>query len=58
MKNVSGLLLYVKTLDEINPENKYQIGGKHLGVTNINLDQNFKEIINSTVKIAQEMFEL
>lgn len=42
--NVSGLLLYAKTDEEVTPDSDYIIGGNRIGVTTLNLDVDFLHI--------------
>lgn len=41
---VSGLILYAKTKDELQPSGDFVMGGNRIGVSNLNLDCNFDEI--------------
>ncbi len=42
--NVSGMLLYAKTDEEVTPDALYQMSGNQIMVKNLDLNQNFKEI--------------
>ncbi|USK58245.1 5-methylcytosine-specific restriction endonuclease system specificity protein McrC [Peribacillus asahii] len=44
--NVSGLLLYAKTDEEITPDNEYQIGGNRFSVKTLDLGAEWSEIVN------------
>jgi McrBC 5-methylcytosine restriction system component len=42
--NVSGLLLYAKTDEEITPDNSYQMNGNRIDVRTLNLNMDFSDI--------------
>jgi len=42
--NVSGILLYAKTAEELTPDNDYCIGGNKFGVKTLDLNTNWSEI--------------
>jgi 5-methylcytosine-specific restriction enzyme subunit McrC len=44
--NVSGVILYAKTDEEITPDNDYQIGGNRFGVKTLDLGADWTEIVN------------
>ena len=41
---VSGMLLYAKTDEDIYPENEYHMSGNKIAVTTLNLDTDFTKI--------------
>ena len=50
---VSGMLLYAKTDEDIYPENEYRMSGNKIAVRTLNLDSDFamiKEQLNSIAK--------
>ncbi len=55
--NVSGLLLYAKTEDEIFPEGEpFMIGGNSIGARTLDLNREFKEIAEQLEDIAKNHF--
>lgn len=55
--NVSGLLLYAKTEDEVFPEGEpFVIGGNSIGARTLDLNQEFKEIARQLDDIAKYHF--
>ena len=55
--NVSGLLLYAKTEDEVFPEGEpFVIGGNSIGARALDLNQEFKEIARQLDDIAKYHF--
>ncbi len=50
---VSGMILYAKTDDDIYPENKYRMGGNSIEVRTLNLDGDFSSIKLQLNRIAQ-----
>ena len=50
--NVSGLILYAKTDEEITPNNDYQIGGNRISVKTLDLGAEWKEIVNQLDNVA------
>ena len=56
--NVSGLLIYAKTDDEIFPEGEpFMIGGNSIGAKTLDLNRDFADISNRLDMIAAEYFE-
>ena len=51
-KTVSGMLLYAKTEDEIQPDNKYHMSGNTISVKTIDLNREFSLIKEDLLKIA------
>ena len=58
--NVSGVLLYAKTDDEISPNNSYLMDGNNISIRTLDLDNNFDgikrqldEIINEWVNLSK-----
>jgi len=52
--NVSGLLLYAKTDEEILPNNDYVIGGNRIGVKTLDLNCDFSKITEQLNTIAEK----
>jgi len=52
--NVSGILLYAKTDEEITPDNSYLFDGNRISVKTLNLDNDFEGIRNQLDKIVIE----
>jgi len=50
---VSGMLLYAKTDEEIYPENKYRMSGNRIEVRTLNLDMDFLSIKEQLDRIAE-----
>ena len=50
--NVSGLLLYAKTAEEIPPDNEYIMGGNHISVKTLNLNSEWEIIKRQLDNIA------
>lgn len=53
---VSGMLLYAKTDDAIQPENTYQMSGNRISVKTLDLAGSFDEIEYQLYRIAKEHF--
>lgn len=53
---VSGMLLYAKTNDEIQPDNVYQIHGNQISVKTLDLNQPFVEIASQMDQIVESHF--
>lgn len=53
---VSGLLLYAKTEEEIQPDNSYQMSGNKISVRPLDLNRDFTEIAKQLDAIAKEHF--
>ena len=56
--NVSGMLLYARTNEAIQPDNDYIIGGNKISVKTLNLNCDFGEIAQQLNDIATEHFGL
>lgn len=52
--DVSGVLLYAKTDEEISPDNSYLMGGNKISVRTLDLDKNFEGIKNQLDRIVDE----
>ena len=52
--DVSGMLLYAKTDEDITPDNTYLMGGNRISVKTLNLDKNFEGIRSQLDKISDE----
>ncbi|MCH3917368.1 MAG: hypothetical protein LKE40_07890 [Spirochaetia bacterium] len=55
-KNVSGLLLYAKTDEEIQPDSVFQIHGNRFSVKTLDLTLPFSQIAGQLDKIAEAYF--
>ncbi len=55
--NVAGMLLYAKTEEKIQPDQKYMIGGNRILVKTLDLNLPFSEIANQLEKIQEDFFE-
>lgn len=55
---VSGMLLYAKTDEEIIPNNQYLMSGNKISVRTLDLDCDFTEIVAQLNRIAEEHFDL
>ena len=53
---VSGMLLYAKTDEDIYPENTYQMSGNRIEVRTLNLDGDFDSIRKQLDEIAEKYF--
>lgn len=53
---VSGMLLYAKTEEEIQPDNVYQMHGSQISVKTLDLNQSFAEIANQMDRIVESHF--
>ena len=53
---VSGMLLYAKTDDMIQPDNIYQMNGNQISVKTLDLNQEFSEIAKQLNEIVAEHF--
>lgn len=54
--NVSGMLLYARTEEEIQPDNTYQMSGNRISVKTLDLNTEFDEIVEQLRAIVQEHF--
>lgn len=57
-KKVSGMLLYARTDEEIQPDCVYQMSGNKISVKTLDLNKNFSEIAAQLDNIAKEFFVL
>jgi len=55
--NVSGVLLYAKTDEEITPDNSYLMDGNRISVRTLDLNNDFSEIKKQLDKIVEEWFK-
>lgn len=55
--NVSGMLLYARTNETLQPDNSYVVGGNKISVKTLDLNCPFSEISNSLNEIAETYFE-
>ena len=53
--NVSGMLLYAKTVEDITPDNDYIMGGNHIGVKTLNLNSEWENIKSQLDNIAVDL---
>ena len=53
---VSGMLLYAKTDEMIQPDNIYQMSGNQISVKTLDLNQDFSEIAKQLNEIVAEHF--
>ena len=51
---VSGMLLYARTDEEIYPENEYWMSGNQIGVSTLNLDEDFEMIKSQLDEIVEK----
>ena len=56
--NVSGMLLYAKTDEEILPNNEYRMSGNKISVKTLDLNCNFSEIAAQLNKIVDSHFSI
>lgn len=55
---VSGMLLYAKTDEELTPNQSYSMSGNHICVETLNLNQDFSKIAAHLNQIVEEHFSL
>ncbi len=55
---VSGMLLYARTDESIQPDQTYHMHGNRIDVKTLDLSRNFAEIADQLNKIADEVFEI
>ncbi len=55
--SVSGMLLYAKTEEELQPDNRYQMSGNKISVRTLDLDMEFSKIAKQLDDIVAEHFE-
>lgn len=53
---VSGMLLYAKTDEQVQPDHIYHMSGNKISVRTLDLNQDFSEIARQLDGIAQEHF--
>lgn len=53
--NVSGVLLYAKTDEEITPDNDYRIGGNRISVKTLDLNSDWEEIKSQLDSISNSL---
>lgn len=53
-KTVSGMLLYARTDEEVQPEQRYSMSGNKISVQTLNLNQDFKDIKKQLDDIVEE----
>lgn len=53
--NVSGMLLYAKTAEDITPDNEYIMGGNHISVKTLNLNSEWENIKSQLDSIAVDL---
>jgi 5-methylcytosine-specific restriction enzyme subunit McrC len=53
---VSGLILYARTEEEIQPDNSYQMSGNQISVQTLDLNREFREIAHQLNLIVEEHF--
>lgn len=54
---VAGMILYAKTEEEIQPDNKFKMHGNRISVKTLDLNKPFAEIAQQLNEIAEEYFE-
>ena len=54
---VSGMLLYAKTDETVQPDGSYQMSGNRISVRTLDLNQEFREIAAELNAIAESCFE-
>ena len=55
---ISGMLLYAKTDEEIYPNNEYQMSGNKITVRTLDLNCDFESIAAQLDNIVQQHFDL
>lgn len=55
---VSGMLLYAKTAEEVQPNNSYRMSGNKISVRTLDLNRSFPEIAAQLDAIVEEHFEV
>jgi len=55
-KKISGMLLYAKTTEQIQPNNKYNMSGNEIFVRTLDLNHDFKEIVMTLDEIVSNYF--
>lgn len=54
--NVSGVLLYAKTKEDVNPDADFSVSGNRIGLKTLNLNLPFKEIAEQLDSLVAEYF--
>ena len=54
--NVSGLLLYARTEEAVQPDQTYSMSGNRIGVRTLDLNRDFQEIAKQLNEIAYSHF--
>lgn len=57
LHEVAGMILYAKTEEEIQPDNKFKMHGNRISVKTLDLNKPFAEIAQQLNEIAEEYFE-
>ena len=55
---VSGMLLYARTDEAVQPNNSYKMSGNKISVRTLDLNQDFSEIAAQLNAIVNEHFEI
>ena len=56
-RRVSGMLLYAKTDETVQPDGSYQMSGNRISVRTLDLNQEFRKIAAELNAIAESCFE-
>lgn len=54
---VSGMLLYAKTIEDIQPDSVFQMSGNQISIKTLNLNKEFDEIKKQLERIVEEHFK-
>ena len=54
---MAGTILYAKTEEEIQPDNKFMMHGNRISVKTLDLNRPFAEIAQQLNEIAEDYFE-
>lgn len=54
---ISGLLLYARTADEIQPDGDFSMSGNQISVKNLDLNQPFEQIAAQLNRIAEKLYD-
>ena len=55
---ISGMLLYAKTVDQIQPDNVYHMSGNEVAVKTLDLNKDFADIRRTLDDIAERYFAI
>ena len=55
---ISGMLLYAKTVDQIQPDNVYHMSGNEIAVKTLDLNKDFADIRRTLDDIAERYFAI